>query len=92
MQPTAWTFDVPNSGGTYTAHLTYNRPMPIGRVNIEPLYTMAEIDKATAGLMTVAKAFVADYEQNEEEEWSPEWQELADRFRAAIAKAEASNV
>jgi len=38
-------------------------------------------------LLAVAKRFIAEYEESEEDEWSREWQGLAEEFRAAIAKA-----
>ncbi len=44
-----------------------------------------EFAKANDSLMTVARAFLASYEENEEDEWNREWRELAERFRVAIA-------
>lgn len=84
MRPSAWTSDVPNGRGGYTTQLSHSRPTPIGRVNIEPLYTKEDIDKSNARLVSAAKEFLSEYERNEEDEWSPGWRDIAERFRLAI--------
>lgn len=88
MQATAWTYNVAEPNGTYTASLSFHRPEGARKVHKEPLYTRQEIAKVTDGLLAVAKAFMAAYDQNEEDEWNREWQELAEMCRAAIAMAE----
>lgn len=47
----------------------------------------ASLVAAAPDLLQVAQRFISEYEENEEDEWSREWQDLASVFRAAIAKA-----
>lgn len=49
--------------------------------------TESELTKQRDELLHVAQRFIGEYEENEEDEWSREWQDLASVFRAAIAKA-----
>ncbi|MDA8093392.1 MAG: hypothetical protein M0T84_05670 [Betaproteobacteria bacterium] len=47
----------------------------------------ATLRSQVAKLLAAADAFVASYEENDEEEWGREWRELAETFRSAIAYA-----